>query len=164
MKTIKRYIKESQNFLVNKKLKNRQDKYEYHPTTKDDLYDIIVKLLKNGQTDLNCIDVSSITDMGGLFSNVNESIIVKDIDISKWDVSNVEDMSSMFCKCRYFNSDLSKWNVSQVNDMTCMFYDCCKFNSDLSNWKVTDDCWRGAMFCRCDTLTKKNNVPKWYSN
>ena len=36
MKNLKDIIK-GQNFLVNKKLNNRQDKYEYHPKTEDEL-------------------------------------------------------------------------------------------------------------------------------
>ena len=34
-------------------------------------------------------------------------------DISKWDVSNVEDMTSMFSDSA-FNQDISMWNVSKV--------------------------------------------------
>ncbi|WP_141080657.1 BspA family leucine-rich repeat surface protein, partial [Campylobacter jejuni] len=32
-------------------------------------------------------------------------------DLSKWDVSNVENMSSMFEGCKNFNGDLSKWGI-----------------------------------------------------
>ena len=42
-------------------------------------------------------------------------------DISKWDVSNVTDMSYMFFGADSFNQDISSWNVSKVTDMSYMF-------------------------------------------
>ena len=46
-------------------------------------------------------------------------------------------MQSIFHNCNQFNSDLSKWNVSNVNDMQGLFKGCVSFNSDLSGWNVT---------------------------
>ena len=43
-------------------------------------------------------------------------------DISKWDVSNVEDTSWMFTKSN-FNGDISNWDVSNVEDVDDMFRD-----------------------------------------
>ena len=56
-------------------------------------------------------------------------------DLSKWDVSSVVEMSSMFNSCENFNSDLSKWDVSNVRYMTGMFNHCPKFCCDLSEWE-----------------------------
>ena len=187
MKTLKNYITEEQNFLVNKKLNNRQDKYEYHPCNKNQLYEILLQLLKKGETNLNCIDVSKVEDMSKIFADVNEFVPVKDIDISDWNVSNVTDMYSMFAHCTYFNSDLSNWNVANVTNMTSMFYEChefnsdlskwdvsnvstisfmfvgCKkFNSDLSNWKIFKNCHKLTMFYDCTELEKNNLIPDWY--
>ena len=45
--------------------------------------------------------------------------------ISKWDVSNVQDMSTMFrgieSSCTLFDSDIWKWDVSRVKEMSYMF-------------------------------------------
>ena len=41
-------------------------------------------------------------------------------DISKWDVSNVNNMSYMFF-CSQFNGDILSWNVGNVTNMKCMF-------------------------------------------
>jgi len=38
-------------------------------------------------------------------------------DISRWDVSNVTDMSDMFFEATSFNQSLDDWNVSDVKDM-----------------------------------------------
>ena len=54
-------------------------------------------------------------------------------DLSKWDVSKVENMNSMFSGCKSFNSDLSKWDVKNVNDTYNMF-DGCKSLKKIPDW------------------------------
>ena len=46
-------------------------------------------------------------------------------DISKWNVSNVENMISMFAHSNFTgeNGDISNWDVSNVEDMRFMFID-----------------------------------------
>ena len=106
------------------KLKINKDsiKYHYYPTNKKELRSLIQKLLeeRGNDADLNDIDVSDITDMSELFTDLDPH----NIDISEWNVSNVKDMLSMFDNCKNFNSDLSKWNVSKVEDMRFMFNGC----------------------------------------
>ena len=43
-------------------------------------------------------------------------------DLSKWDVSSVKDMGSMFLAAKSFNRDISKWDVSSVANMPAMFH------------------------------------------
>ena len=107
------------------------------PTTKDELINEIKIRLDRGQTNLNDIDTSKITDMSDLFNRITYKDLSK-IDISEWDVSNVKDMNSMFCTCYNFNCDLSKWDVSSVTNMNGMFYECNNFKSDLSKWHVSN--------------------------
>jgi surface protein len=57
-------------------------------------------------------------------------------DISKWDVSNVKDMSYMFTFNESFNQDISKWDTSKVNNMSWMFREAKTFNQDIGNWNV----------------------------
>lgn len=52
-------------------------------------------------------------------------------DISKWDVSNVRDMSAMFQGATSFNRDISHWQVSSVGNMNNMFRDAASFKQNL---------------------------------
>ena len=114
------------------------------PNTRGELVKEIKIRLDRGQTNLNDIDTSRVTDMSGLFSNFS-----RNIDVSLWDVSNVRDMSYMFFNCTNFNCDLSGWNTSKVERMDCMFYNCTNFNSDLSNWDISKVKSMNYMFYGC---------------
>ena len=122
------------------------------PSTKAELINEIQIRLDRGQTNLNDIDTSKITDMSYLFASFNQNRNLNNIDISGWDVSNVTDMKYMFSDCYYFNSDLSRWNVSNVNNMSHMFYDCSLFDSDLSKWIVRNVNNMRSMFDNCTSL------------
>ena len=114
--------------------------YKYHPKNKKSLLKAIEKEIKiqGNEADLNCIDTSAITDMSELFEyelDRKYRFLWNEFngDISKWDVSNVVDMSDLFG--RDFNKDILDWNVSNVKNMEKMF-SYCDFNGDLSKWNV----------------------------
>jgi Mycoplasma protein of unknown function, DUF285 len=56
--------------------------------------------------------------------------------IDKWNVSQVEDMSSIFSKMKTFNEYIGSWDVSSVKSMNCMFLEAHSFNHDLGSWDV----------------------------
>ena len=56
-------------------------------------------------------------------------------DISKWDVSNVTQMNSMFSYIEDFNQPLNDWDVSNVKEFTLMLLST-SFNKPLNNWNV----------------------------
>lgn len=67
-------------------------------------------------------------------------------DISKWDVSRVDDMAGMFKNCTLFNQDISKWDVSNVSDYDLMFDRCFSFNAPIINWSILPSSQTNYMF------------------
>lgn len=57
--------------------------------------------------------------------------------LESWDVSNVENMETMFCQADVFNQPLDKWNVAKVTNMKDMFADAKAFNQPLNSWKTS---------------------------
>merc|ERR1719203_1628104 len=55
-------------------------------------------------------------------------------NLSRWNVSSVTNMRSMFNGAKAFNSDISGWDVSLVTGMGGMFNDASIFNQDLCAW------------------------------
>ena len=147
MKYLNTYIAES--------LK-RQSSYKYFPKTRDELKELVKKLIKErgNEADLNDIDTSEITDMADVFYELDFNG-----DISQWDVSNVTDMSSMFSSCKSFNQDISNWDVSKVTDMFSMFDSCESFNQDISKWDVSKVTDMRYMLSRCKSFNQ--NISKW---
>jgi surface protein len=124
--------------------------YRYFPKTKEELVEIIkVEVKKNGwNCDLNHIDTSKITDMSYLFSKDSAGYGLGDLpgynlekfngDISRWNVSNVTNMSHMFYGANSFNQPIGDWDVSNVTNMDYMFFDADSFNHPIGNWNVSN--------------------------
>ena len=183
MKHLNQFITE---YIIKKKLDKpiySEDHYEYYPKSKEELIENIKELIKQDIYDFNCINTFNITDMSNLFDDIYTD---KNFDVSKWDVSNVTNMSYIFTNCREFNCDLSNWDVSNVKDMSGMFggcesfegkgienWDvsnvenveemfaiCSKLNIDFSNWKLKKIYSTENIFYNCEKL-KGKGLDKW---
>ena len=122
------------------------------PKDKNELRKIIyIYMFLYPEDSLNWLDVSDFTDMSKLFSflytDSNGYISTENKyngDISRWDVSNVTNMSHMF-ESTYFNNDISEWDVSNVTNMFGMFVSS-KFNQNISRWDVSNVTDMACMF------------------
>lgn len=154
------YISNFENAWITEYIKSKENKFKkgtdgyYHPQNRDELKDLIGQLTsKKKNANLNKIDISKITDL----SFVN--FYYKNPDVSKWDVSKVENMNHLFNNS-YIDCDLSKWDVSKVENMYCMFEQCystlktCK----IENWDVSNVKNMGRMFSHSDVNV---DLSKW---
>lgn len=149
MKYLNQYIKES--ILDDEEDIQSKTTVNMYPIDDEELTETICNLAEVDDYEaINDIDVSKVTNMKGLFSNLKTVIDMSRVDVSKWDVSNVTDFSEMFLECEDFNCDLSKWNVSKGADFSSMFCDCSIFNSDLSKWDVHYANDFSYMFANCE--------------
>ena len=158
MKHLNTYITE---YIIKKKLDkpiDSEDHYVYYPETKQELIDNVKELFNKGETNLNCIDTSKITDMSRSFESY-ENI---NFDISKWNVSNVKDMTCMFGNCvKFKGKGLENWNVSKAEYMIRMFIGCDNFTGEqIENWKIKKDCSKFEMLSNCKNI---KNMPSWYT-
>ena len=145
--------------------------FKYKPKDDNAFKKLVREFLKqtgNYEANLNWIDTSKITSMSHLFVDDMDGMLRYSLDerydsqfngdISKWDVSNVKDMSGLFFRCPKFNGDISKWNVSNVKDMSEMFQLCKNFNNDISNWDVSNVKNMSNMFACCKF---NRDISKW---
>ena len=163
MKTLTTYINEK--LILNKD--TFKNNYKYFPKTKIELFEILQDIIINSDwqsdnvIDLNNINTYEITDMSELFASLD----IKNIDISRWDVSNVENMEKMFykCMCLKTTGDLSNWNVSKVKNTDLMFSRCVVLDNigDISNWDISNIKDTHGMFEHCRRLSQIGNLFKW---
>ena len=84
--------------------------------------------------DVSKWDVSKVENMQLMFRNA----VNANPDVSKWDVSSVINMISVFDNATKANPNVSKWNVSRGYNMSYMFRNAVNANPDMSKWTVTN--------------------------
>jgi surface protein len=72
--------------------------------------------------------------------------ILNDPDISKWDVSNVNNLYATFHSAPKFNQPLDSWNVSNVTSMQHTFNTTGSFNQPLNSWDTSKVTNMSSMF------------------
>ena len=63
--------------------------------------------------------INNITTVYQMFNGCNNLISLDILDLSKWDTSNVTELSCIFSCCSSLSTlpDISRWNVSNVKNM-----------------------------------------------
>ena len=104
--------------------------------------------------------------MNGIFTGCSSLISLP--DISKWEISNVEDMSGLFSGCSTLISlpDISKWNITNCKDMHNLFDGCSSLASlpDISIWNTSKVINISNLFKGCSSLISLPNISKWNMN
>ena len=173
-------MKTINNFILEKLTLNKQSKlitYRYHPKDAEELRNMLwtpkYGFMNNyGKLDLTEIDVSNLKRMNIDVdkSRTNRKIGVLqhtgaiEIDISTWDMSNIEDMSYMFAENNHllkihFPNDM-KINLKNVKSMDNMFEWCKQLDMNVSNWDVSNVEQTNNMFYRCENF-KGDGLEKW---
>ena len=81
------------------------------------------KIALNNVLDLNIFDVSNVTDLSNLFADFDvfphsekaKGCKIK-LDVSRWNVSNVTKMATLFNRERVKLIGLNRWDMSKVTD------------------------------------------------
>jgi len=86
-------------------------------------------------------------------------------DISKWNISNADNISGMFCGCKSLSyiPNISKWDTSKIYDMSMLFAGCKSLEilPDISKWKVDNVKTMAYMFSDCISLSFLPDISKW---
>ena len=105
------------------------------------------------ELDLSGWDVSSVTNMFGLFEGCFN---LQSLNISGWDTSNVTNMSNIFTNCSSLTTinGLSDLNTSSVTGMENMFFNCKNLQTiDMTKWDTSKVTNIYCMFRDCKSLT-----------
>ncbi len=92
-----------------------------------------IVLVRNKDISLKDIDISNINNLSSLFMAFDRDYA----GIETWNTSHIKNMSFMFANTKNFNHDISCWNTSNVEDMSYMFYNGNKFNQDIGKWDIS---------------------------
>ena len=117
---------------------------------------------------VNVKDTIRVTDGYELFRGFK---YVKEMNLSKLDVSKVEDMGSMFeglwndeteqYESSLIRLDVSSWNTANVTNMAWMFAGCSSLTTlDVSNWNTANVMTMNGLFDECRSLTTLD-VSRW---
>ncbi len=109
----------------------------------------------NGPTNINSWNVSSVTNMSGMFVSARAF----NQNISSWNTAAVTNMLQMFSGAWAFNQNIGSWNTSAVTNMSNMFFDATVFNQDISSWNTSAVTNMSSMFQQ--TLAFNQNIGAW---
>lgn len=109
--------------------------------------------------DLSNFDMSNVIYIDSMFNMCSVLTEIKGID--DWNTSNVTAMNYIFGNCfKMGDLDLSKWDVSNIRSAISAFGSCHSTSLNLSGWKFKNATSISQMFIACTELTDLN-VSNW---
>lgn len=112
------------------------------------------KMFSNCQSlaflDVNNWDMISGCSLNGMFSYSG----ITDIDLSKWDTSNISNLSNLFFNCRKLKQiDLHTWNTKSVSTCYWLFRGCSSLEFiNIDGWNTCNVYDMDRMFGECPKL------------
>jgi surface protein len=98
-------------------------------------------------------DVSGVNDFTSVFDKERNGKAKNfNEDLSRWNVANGTSFARMFLGCHFFQYDLSNWNTCRATDLSNMFNGCTSFQSDVSRWNVASTTDLSFMFFSCTSF------------
>ena len=98
-------------------------------------------------------DTSNVTNMSWMFYRA----AAFNQPLNSWDTSNVTNMRGMFDEAAAFNQPLNNWDTSNVTDMSLMFNGAATFNQPLNNWDTSNVTNMWSMFNGAATFNQPLN-------
>tara|TARA_B100000902_G_scaffold400020_1_gene474631 strand:- start:2258 stop:3745 length:1488 start_codon:yes stop_codon:yes gene_type:complete len=89
-------------------------------------------------------DVSQIQDMSSLFVSMPTAFNPQ--GLGNWNMSNVTDTSNMFNGAGNFNRPIGSWDMSKVENMSGMFNGATSFNKPIGSWNMSNVTDTNSMF------------------
>ena len=105
------------------------------------------------ELDVSKFDTSNVTKMNEMFGDCDA---LTELDVSNFNTSNVTDMDGMFYDCRHLTElDVSKFDTSNVTKINSMFNSCGALAElDVSNFNTSNVTDMDGMFYDCRHLTE----------
>ncbi|MCV3739970.1 BspA family leucine-rich repeat surface protein [Lentilactobacillus hilgardii] len=105
--------------------------------------------------DVSKFDMANVTDISGMFGN---SPNLTELDVSRFNTVKATNMSQMFMGCPKLRVlDVSNFNTAQVTDMSNMFLGCLTVEKlDVTNWDTAKVTDMSEMFGNCLELRQLN--------
>ena len=111
-------------------------------------------------------DTSSLEDASAMFACFEEtylSPLTTVYGIEDIDTSSLQNISSMFYECQYFNADLSAWNTEGLRDISYAFYGTYRFDTGkLKHWNVSNVSDMQECFGDNAGYIIGAEIPEWY--
>ena len=156
-------MKSLNEYIIEKILINKSSKFnKIKVETKDQLKSIIRERYNNNKSFvyLSDIDVSELNDLSSIFDGLKIEVV----DISGWDTSNVTTMAYMFAECEDIKKiiGIENLDVSKLQSANAMFYGCQNLvELDLTNWNPISLENMSNMFYNCSNLKIIKNIENW---